>query len=53
MGILELKSIVTKIKRSLDQLTSRVEVTTGEINECWDRSIEIPQPEQWRENGLV
>ena len=52
MEIIELKNTVTKIKSSLDQLSCRVEMTADRISKLQDRSIEIIQAEQQRENRL-
>lgn len=52
MEIIELKNTVTKIESSLDQLSSRVEMTEDKISKLQDKSIEITQFEQPRENKL-
>ena len=50
MKILELKNTVSKIKNSKDGLNSKMEETEEKINELEDRTIEITQSEQQREN---
>ena len=50
MDIIEPKRAMTEIKTSLDGLTSRVEMTEGRISKPEDRSIELTQSEQQREN---
>ena len=52
MQILELKYNTVDIKNSLDKLNHRVKMTEERISELEDRSIEITQIEQQKENTL-
>lgn len=48
----ELNNIITTIKNSMNGLNSRIEGTEERISELEDRTIEITQTEQQRENRL-
>lgn len=50
--VLQLKSIVTKIKISVEGLNCRMERTEEVINDLEDRTIEIIQSKKLRENRL-
>ena len=49
---LNLKSITTEMKNSLEGLSSRLEQAEERINEVEDTTVEIIQSEQHRENRL-
>ena len=50
MEILELKDIITKIKSLVDGLNSRMERKKERISELEDRTIEMTQCKQQKEN---
>lgn len=52
MEILELKTIIPKIKNSLQRLNSKVQMTDESVSECEDRPRETVQSEQKREKRL-
>ena len=52
MEILELKNRITKILISVEELNSRIERTEERIRELDDRTIEMIQSEQQKENWL-
>lgn len=52
MEILELKSMIPKIKNSLQRLNSKVQMTDESVSECEDRPTETVQSEKKREKRL-
>lgn len=52
MEILDLKSIITQMKNSLDGPSSRFEMTEEIISESEDRLIEIIHSKEQRKRGL-
>lgn len=53
MDLLELKTIISKILKSLDGFSSTMEMTEGRGNELEDRSIVNVQLEQRGENNEI
>lgn len=51
MEIIEVKNTIAS-KNSVDGLSSKAEMTQDRIRELENRSIELTQSNQWRENRL-
>ena len=52
MEILELKSIITEMKSSLENFSSRFEWAEGKISKLEDRSIEVTHSEEQKDQTI-